>query len=236
VRGQDGADPGVDGGLEGQQFAAAQQVGVGLHHGQGVVRVLGCGAVAGKVLGARGHPGLLQALDGGGGVPGDQFGVGPEGAGTDHRVVVGDVDVHRGSQVQVEAHTGQLDAQRAQGGPGEVGVVHRAQGRVAGVVAAPGLADAGDVAALLVKGDQRGVRGLAQARVERGDLFGALQVVVEQADAGDPVREPVQDPSGGLKGLEGHQQRGVGQTLQCRVVRHDELRSVSRGARKRADA
>src|SRR5699024_3229717 len=129
----------------------------------------------------------------------------------------------------------QLPAQGTQGGSGQVGVVHGAEGGVARVLAAVGLSDPGDVSPLLVEGDQRGVRGLGQVGVELGDLLGTFQVVVEQADTGNALGQPVQNPTWGLVGLEGDQQRGIGQTNQGRIVRHDELRSVSRVPGARAD-
>src|SRR3954470_7817844 len=111
------------------------------------------GAVTGEVLGAGGHAGLLQAGDRGEGVGGDPTGVGPEAAGTDGGVVVGAVDVHGRRHVEGDTDRGQFAADRAVDRAGQVDVVHYAQGRVARVRAAVGVAEPGDVASLLVGRD-----------------------------------------------------------------------------------
>src|SRR4051794_37055980 len=103
------------------------------------------GAVTGEVLGAGGHAGLLQTGDRGEGVGGDPAGVGPEAAGTDGGVVVGAVDVHGGGHVEGDADRGQFAADRAVDGPGQVHVVDHAEGGVARVRAAIGVAEPGDV-------------------------------------------------------------------------------------------
>src|SRR4029079_1333711 len=121
-------------------------------------------AVAREVLGAGGHAGGLEALDVGGGVPGGEVGVGPEGPYADHRVVRVGVDVGGRGPVEVDPALGEAAAQLSGDVPGQAGVVDGAEGQVAGEGrTAPDL-QAGDVAALLVDGDEDVVAFGAQLR------------------------------------------------------------------------
>ena len=76
-------------------------------------------------------------------------------------------------------------------------VVHRAERVVAGEGGAGAHLQAGDVAALLVDRDQHVVPLGAQLRGERGQLAGRGDVAAEQADGGEPLAEPAQQPVGG---------------------------------------
>src|SRR5690606_18653438 len=124
---------------------------VDARHGQ--VRVDDGGAVAREVLGAGGDSGVLQPGDGGGGVPGDRVRVASERAGADHGVVVLDVDVHRGCEVDGDADLGEFGADGLVDRGGQLRVVDGAERGVAGVGAAGGAVQAGDVAAFLVDRD-----------------------------------------------------------------------------------
>src|SRR3954453_2658592 len=111
--------------------------------------------VAGEVLGAGGDAARLQAPDVGGRVPGPQAGVRPEGPYADDGVVGVGVDVGGRRPVEVHAARGQAPAQLPCDTPGEVRIVHGAERVVAGERGARTDVQAGDVAALLVDGDQQ---------------------------------------------------------------------------------
>ena len=73
----------------------------------------------------------------------------------------------------------------------------RAEGEVAGEGGAGTHLQAGDVAALLVDGDQHVVPLRAQLGGEGGELLGRGDVAAEQADGGEAFAEPAQQPVGG---------------------------------------
>src|SRR5690606_15760321 len=173
---------GRDGRPERPQLPLVQGRGVQVDVRQGVVGVDVGVTVPGEVLGAGGHAGGLQALDVGGGVPGDQGGVPAEGAHPDDRVGGVGVDVGRGSPVEVDAAGREPAAQFPGDVPGEGGVVDGAQGVGAGEGGAGADLQAGDVAALLVDGDEEVVPLGPQLGGERGHLLGGGDVAAEQGD------------------------------------------------------
>ncbi|GAA4943599.1 hypothetical protein GCM10023238_06900 [Streptomyces heliomycini] len=178
------------------QFALVQRRGVEVDVRERVVRVDAGVAVAGEVLGAGGDAGRLQALDVGGGVPGDQVGVPAEGAHADHRVVGVGVDVGGRRPVEVDPARGEPAAQLAGDAPGQAGVVDGAERVVAGEGGAGADLQAGDVAALLVDGDQQVVPLGPQLRGEGGDLLGGGDVAAEEGDGGEALGQPAADPVG----------------------------------------
>ncbi|CAM5599114.1 hypothetical protein SFUMM280S_07720 [Streptomyces fumanus] len=188
---------GLDRRAERHQVAFGQHGGVGVDARHRVVGVDGGVAVAGEVLGAGGHTRRLQAGDVGGGVPGDQGGVGAEGPYADHRVVGVGVDVGGRGPVEVHAAGGEAAAQFGGDAPGQLHVVDRAERVVAGEGGAGAHLQTGDVAALLVDGDQHVVAFGAQLGGERGDLLGGGDVAAEQGDGREALAEPAQQPVGG---------------------------------------
>ncbi len=213
VRGHDALHAGRDGRPERQQVLA-ELVGGQVDPGQPEVRVAGRVAVAGEVLGAGRDAGGLQAADVRGGVPGRQVAVAAEGADADHRVVRVGVDVRVGRVVQVHADGGQVEPDRAGDPLGEVGVVDLAERQVARVGGPAGHFEAGDVAALLVGGDQQVAVERVHLRGQRGDLLRGADVAAEQGDAAEfAVAQSAAQPLGcGQTGEAGLQDRsGVAQ-------------------------
>ncbi len=172
MRAHDGLGAGGDGGPEGHQFAFLEGAQLGGDVRHVVVGVDGGVAVAREVLGAGGDAGGLEPFDVRGGVPGDQLRIGAEGADADDRVGRVGVDVGGRGPVQVDAALGEAAAELAGHVVGEPGVVDRAQGEVAGEGGAAAYFEAGDVAALLVDGDEDVVAFGPQLGGERGELFG----------------------------------------------------------------
>src|SRR5262249_14196074 len=97
----------------------------------------------------------------------------------------------------IDAAVGQAAAQLMGDGAGERGVVDGAEGEVAGEGGARTDLQPGDVAALLVDGDEDVVALGAQPRGQGGELFGGGDVAAEQADGGEAFAEPAQQPVGG---------------------------------------
>lgn len=156
----------------------------------------------GKCLVHAATAGGLEALDVGGGVPGGELGVGAEGPYADDGVVRVGVDVRGRGPVEVDPALGEAAAQLAGDVPGEAGVVDGAEGQVAGEGRAAADLEAGDVAALLVDGDQDVVPLGAQLRGQRGELFGRGDVAAEQADRGEAFADPAEQPGRGRGALE----------------------------------
>ncbi len=216
MRAHDRPRPGGDGGPERREFALAQQVHVGVDPRQRVVRVDRGVAVPGEVLGAGGDAGGLQPLDVGRGVPGDRPGLVAEGPHSDHRVGGVGVDVRGGRPVEVDAALGEPPPQFGGDPAGEVDVVDRAERVVAGEGGPGADLQPGDVAALLVDGDEDVLALLAQLRGQRGELLRGVDVAAEEADRGEALAEPAQQPVGrggpGEAGLE-HGQRVPGERV-----------------------
>lgn len=201
-----GPGAGGDGGAERHQFARLEGGKTGGDTRQIVVRVDGGVAVAGEVLGAGGDAGGLEALDVGGGVPGDQLRIGAEGADADDRVGGVGVDVGGGGPVEVDAAVGQSAAEFAGDRAGQLGVVDGAERMVSGEGGAAAHFEAGDVAALLVDGDDQFLAFGAQSAGEGGELGRVGDIAAEEADRDQPLAEPPQQPVGrggaGEAGLE----------------------------------
>lgn len=172
VGGHHGAGAGGDGRAERGEFPRSEQGRVHVNAWERVVGVDGGVAVAREVLGAGRHARGLQAGDVGGGVAGDQFGGGAEGADTDDRV--GRVGVHVGRRGPVEVDPAGRETAPQLGGhlPGQFHVVHRAQGVVAGEGRTGPHLQTGDVAALLVDRDQDVVAFGAQLCRQDAQLLG----------------------------------------------------------------
>ena len=188
------------------------------------MRVQPGAAVAREVLGARGHPGRLQAGDGGGGVPGDESGVRAEGSGADDRVVGGGVDVHRRSEIDIDAELAQVGPEGRVDGLGQPHVVDRAEGRAARVVAAGLVRDPGDVTALLIDGDDGLGDRCAQLAGQLGELDPVGHVRPEQGDAGQAFRQRRADPLGRLRAGKRRYEDCVGSPAQgwvgCKLLGH----------------
>ena len=109
------------------------RVRVFVHDREGEVGVERRGAVAGKVLGARSHAGLLQALDPGRRLPCDRAWPGPESAHSDDGVDRVAVHIGHRRQVEVDAGGREVGAHRAGHRASQPRVVHSAEREVARV-------------------------------------------------------------------------------------------------------
>lgn len=97
-------------------------------------------------------------------------------------------------------------------GAGQLRVVDRAQGVVAGDGGAVDDLQAGDVAALLVDGDEDVLALGAELRGEGGELAGRGDVAAEEPDGGEAVADLPQQPLGGLGAGEAGLEDGEGVT------------------------
>jgi len=188
-----GHGPGRDGRRERRQVPQAQfgqRAGDG---GQRQVRVGGGAAVPGEMLSAGGHPGPLEARHGRRHMAGNQARVRPEGSGSDHRAAAWREHVGARREVGVDAEPREVAPDRGVHVAGERHVVGLAEGGVPGVGAARRVRHPGDVAALLVDGDDRlDRRGCAERRGQGGRV--AEDVRAEQRDAGQPLLKRPADP------------------------------------------
>lgn len=184
-------------GPEGHQLTGLKRRAVDVYPRHRQVRVGRGVAVPGEVLDTGGHSGRLEPFDIGGGVAGHQLRVRAEGPYADHRVARVGVDVGRGRPVEVDPAGGQPPAQLGGDRAGQLEVVHRAEREVAGEGGAAARFEPGDVAALLVGGDQHLRPYGTQLRGERGQLFGRLDVAGEQPHRAQPFAEQPQQPLGG---------------------------------------
>jgi hypothetical protein len=144
-----GGDPGP----ERHQLGGVQLGPRAGHGGHLVVRVGRCGSVSRKVLRAGRDAGPLQALHGGGHLPGGHLRRRAERPHTDHRVAR--IDVHVGDRGQVQGDPGasQPGSDRGVHRLGRRGVVKEAQRGSPRTGAAALGVQPGDVAALLVQCD-----------------------------------------------------------------------------------
>jgi hypothetical protein len=206
VRGHDGPGARRDRGLERHQLPAAQQIRRHVQHRQAHVRVDRHVAVAREVLDARRDARLLVRRRPGPDVPGGQLRVRGEAAHADHRV--GRVGVDVGDRGQVERHAGRGEPPRH--GPRDVGrqrhVVEPTEHRVARVGRAGGGVQPGDVAALLVDGDDGGRVGGTDLPGQRRQLLFCVDICTEEADAGQSVAQPSVQPGRQLMAQEAGQQ------------------------------
>jgi hypothetical protein len=128
-------------------------------------------------------------------VPCHQLRIGAERADADHRIARIEVDVgHRG---EVDGHpgVGEAGADRPVDLLGRSRVVQVPEGGRARGRAAPHGVETGDVAALLVEGDQQVTsRGRPQPVGELTDAGAVTDVAAEEDDAAEAVRERVQQP------------------------------------------
>ena len=234
--------PGADRGREGRQVPLAQLGQAALDGGDGRVRVGAGAAVAGEVLGARGHARALQAGHRGGGVSRHQVGVRAEGAGADRRAVRRAEHVGARRQVEVDPQGSQIKTDGPGDSPGKRHVVDRAERRVPRIRAAVGVRDPGDVPALLVDRDHRiggGNRGSrTQGSGQRAHLLRRDDIRAEQRDARQPPRQRLQDPPRRRTPRERRDEDGVRQPGQARVRaglqrRHPFTAPATRPARRR---
>ena len=164
--------------------------------------------MAGEVLGAAGHADALQALHERGDMPGHELGVRAEGTNADDRVRRIDDHVRDGREIEVQAHCGELAADRGCDAPGQLHVVHGAEREVPREGAACRGLEPGDVASLLVDGDQEvGLLGTERGG-ERGDLLGVAHVAGEEHDAADPLGELAPQPVRRLEPKEAREDAG----------------------------
>ena len=218
VAGHDGGRPGLDRGDERGQVTPPQVLQGALDGGDGQVTVRLGPAVAGKVLGARGHPRVLQPGHRRRGVPGHQVRVRAERAGAHGRAVRGTEHVGTGREVEVDAQRRQVPADRQVHRAGHGHVVHRAERGVPRVGTALRERDPGDVAAFLVDRDDRFVRrGRAQRGGQDAHLIGGGDVLAEQRDAAQAALERPQDPARSRGPGERRDEDRVGQAEQARV-------------------
>lgn len=115
-----------------------------------------------------------------------------------------------GAQLRLTPHSASRMAQFVGDGPGQRGVVDRAERQVAGEGGAVPHFEAGDVAALLVDGDEHVVPLGPELGGERGELLGRLDVAAEQADGGQTFADPAQQPLGRRGAREAGLQDGEG--------------------------
>ena len=186
VRGHDAGDPRLDGRAERLELTGVEHVRLGVHARQRVVRVGHRVAVPGEVLGARGDAGRLDALDVGRGVAGHVGRLGAEAARPDDGVLVGGVHVDHRCEVEVDAVCRQLASDGRRRGSRQRGVVEPPEQRVAGLGRARRVVQAGDVAALLVDGDDEARGGGPQRRAQLRQLVGVDDVRTVEADGGQP--------------------------------------------------
>ena len=166
-------------------------------HRHVVVRVDGGVAVAGKVLGARGHAGGLQAANPGGGMAGDEVRIGAERAHADHRVVRVGVDVGVGGEVERDAEAGEFLTQMASDRRGQVDIVGGAEREVAGAGAAAVRLQARHVAGFLVDADDDVVGFGPQCRGEGRDLLRRVDVSCVEEDRTQAAARSVDGSSPG---------------------------------------
>ncbi len=194
VRGHHGDAAGLDGCPERDQLASPQSLRWDVDGRQGEVRVDGRVAVTGEVLRTRTDAGRLEAGDEGGGVPGDQARVRAEAAYADHRVVRVAVDVDDRREVEVDPGRRERRSDRARDALGEVEVVHRAECGIARVRRSVGHVQPGDVAGLLIDGDE----DVRAHRVHRGgqrrEVVGRADVGAERADRAQAALEQPRCP------------------------------------------
>ena len=162
--------------------------------------------MAREVLRAAGDPDLLQPVREGDDVTSDEVGLVTEGANPDHRVQRIRVDVGDRSQLEVEPDSGEISAQGTAHRPRQLDVVDRAERVGAGVRAAFGELEPGDVTALLVETDQE-VRVL---RAERGGQATRRPLVAdvarEEHDPAQPGRCLAENPVGRLETVKARKQ------------------------------
>lgn len=161
-----------DRGPERGEFAGVEHRQVGVDARQRVVRVDRGVAVPGEVLGAGRDARCLEAGDVGGRVPGHQVGVGAEGAYADHGVVRVRVHVRRRCPVEVHPARGQAAAELEGDVTCQHDIVHRPQRVIAGEGGTGAHLESGDVAALLVDGDEHVVPLGTQLGGQGGELVG----------------------------------------------------------------
>ncbi len=156
-------------------------------------------AVAGEVLATGPDARRAQAVREGRPVPGDQGRVGAERPYADHRVEGFAGDVEAGGEVVRDPGVGQQLPEGRRAPLREVDVVDVPKRRVAGQRRAGAHLEAGDVAALLVAGDNQGrAAGTASYRLERLDDapcgLDVGRVLAEQDDAREAVAQRLVEP------------------------------------------
>jgi hypothetical protein len=153
------------------------------------------GTVPREVLDAGRDLGGLQPGDGRRALLGDPGRVGAERAGADGRIVVGGVHVQARRQVESEAGRGEVGADGPVDALGQLGVVDRPECGVARVRAAGRVCQAGDVAALLVGGEQDLRPGRPQRPGECAQLVRVRDVVSEDDVSRDALTRQPQCPT-----------------------------------------
>ena len=209
--------PGGDRRPERRQVAVRHQVHTPGDHGDLHVGIQQGRAVPGKVLRAGGDAGRLQPPDGRGAVPGHQLRVTAERPGADDRVLRRGEHVDARREVHVDPGRRQVGADRAVDRLGQGDVVHRAERGVAGVRAAGRVAEPGDVAALLVDGDDHVTGRRPQRGRQRGELLRPGHVGPVHGDPGQAAVQCGQHPAGRGDARERRDQHGVGKAPQRAV-------------------
>jgi hypothetical protein len=151
-------------------------------------------AVTGEVLGAGGHGLGRQALDIGHGVASDDLGVGAEAARPDDGVVVRRVDVNHRRKIQTDPVCREVCTDAGRAAPRGRDVVQPSEDGVARLGGAAGEVQAGDVAALLVHGDEQGRRDASQASTQAMGLRSVGDVAPVEADGAQPTVNGFVDP------------------------------------------
>src|SRR5206468_4624661 len=181
------------------------------------MRVLVRVAVAWEVLGARADACSLQTADERRDVAGDERGIGTEGADADDRVVGVRVHVRDWSEVQSDAHRGEVGPDCRRHALGEVDVVDDPERVVPGVGAAGIELKPRHVAAFLVDSDHESGPRSTKGSGQRSRLLRIADVAREEADAAEPGVEPPLEPAGRLEPDESGQQAADGEPLDLRA-------------------
>ena len=192
VRGHDRLRPGLDGRAERCERRIVQS----LDDGKREVRVHRGVAVPGEVLRAGGHPRALKAAYERSDMPGHELGVGAERANSDHGVLRIGVDVGNGREIEIDARSSKLRAERRRHALGEFDVVDDAQRRVARVRAPGRRLEPCDIAALFVDCEHEVGSLGAQIVRQRSELLATFHIPGVQDDPAESIRELPTEPVG----------------------------------------
>ena len=147
-------------------------------------------------------------------MPRDQLAVRTERADPDHGILRIRVHVGHGSEVEVDADSGELRPERRRDALGELDVVDHAQRAVARIRAAAVRLEPRDVAAFLVDRDDHVLAFCAEVGRQRAQLVATLDVPGVQHDTAEPVREAATHPVGDARALEARKDAGRGEPLE----------------------
>ena len=225
VCGHDRVGARIDGGTEWSESDLVE----GVHEGQREMRVNGGVAVAGKVLRASGHAGVLEPPNERAHMPRHELAVRAERPDPDHRVLRVGVDVRDRREVEVDADLGQLGPEGGGDALGELDVVHDSERPVPRIGAARTRLEPGHVAALLVDRDHE--VGLLRAKVvgQSAELLPALDVPGVQHDASEAFGESTAKPVGHGRPLEAGEDAARGESLELAPSGLDGARGQAEG-------